>query len=88
MSSIKEFLKSKWAYKLTDNQLFAFEGGIVAMSMGSSFLLVSLLPSLFDGDIQDIVLASVILGIGLGLTFAMSYVFHKTREEIERPKGG
>jgi hypothetical protein len=86
MSSIKEFLKSKWAYKLTDNQLFAFEGGLIGMSMGASFLLVSLVPSLFDGEIEDIVVASVILGIGFGLTTTMTYIFCKTREEIKRPK--
>jgi len=83
MDRIKKFLRSKWIYRLTDNQVFAFECGIVAMSMGSAFLFALLAPQFFLGEIKEIVVASVILVVGFILVIAVVISFHKTREEIK-----
>jgi len=81
MNKIKEFLSSKWVYRLTDNQMLAFEAGIVAMSMGSAFLFMSVFPSV--GGIKEIIVASAMLVVGLIIVVIISNIFFKTREEIK-----
>ena len=86
MNKIKEFFKSRWIYKLTDNQIFAFEFGIVAMSMGAVFLLICVFPYADYGGIRGIITAGVLCVIGLAVISVVSYLIHKTREEIKRPE--
>ena len=84
MGEIKNFLRSKWVYKLTDNQIFAFETGIVAMSMGASFLFMTIVPS--PGGIKAILVATAMMVTGLAIVVFIAYVMNKTREEIKRPE--
>jgi len=87
MDKMKEVLKPKWTYKITDNQLLLFEIGVCGTSIGGILLLIGLVSPLTGGStdvggIKDIVLAGIVCGVCFCLLIIAVLGFHKTREKI------
>lgn len=88
MNKLKGFLKSKWAYRLTDNQLLLFEAGLIAFSMGGILLLTGVVNPLFGlstdvGGFNDVVASVIVCVGGLALLIISVIGFYKNREEIK-----
>jgi VanZ family protein len=86
MNKIKDFFKSRWTYKITENELLLMEGATVATTMGLSLLLLGIMNNISIpytlGRVNDMVASTVVFVIGLVLVVLVAYKIYKKQEKI------
>ena len=86
MNKIKEFFKSRWTYKITENELLLMGGAIVGTTMGLSFLLLGVMNIISVpytlGKVNDMVASAIVFAIGIVLVVVAAYKIYKKQEKI------
>lgn len=88
MNKLKGFLKSKWVYRLTDNQLLLMMWGVMLAGLGSLLLIFGLMDRYMDtlvslSDNPGLWTSGIITIIGFIILSILSFSTYKNREEIK-----